>query len=59
MDINELRSWYTLLLIFVFIGIGWWAYSRDRKHDFDEAANLPLNEPESPAMPTNQQGGER
>lgn len=59
MDINEIRAWYTLLLILTFIGIGWWAYSRKRKADFDAAANLPFNEPESPAMPTNHKGGAR
>lgn len=57
MDINELRAWYTLLLILVFIGIALWAYSR--KRNFDDAANLPFNEPESPATPTNHKGGKR
>lgn len=59
MDINDFRAWYTLLLILVFVGIAAWAYSRKRKQDFDEAANLPLNEPESPAQPTTQKGAER
>lgn len=57
MDINDLRAWYTLLLIFVFIGIAVWAYSR--KRNFDAAANLPFSEPDSPAMPNKQEGGER
>jgi cytochrome c oxidase cbb3-type subunit 4 len=27
-----------------FIGIVWWAYSSKRKHSFDEAANLALDD---------------
>ncbi len=48
MDINEIRSWLTLLLLAVFIGIVVWAYSKKRKQDFHDAANLPLDEPEYP-----------
>lgn len=59
MDMNEFRAWYTLLLIVVFIGIAVWAFSHRRKADFDIAANLPLNEPESPAPTTSPKGDER
>ena len=48
MDIHELQSWTTLLLIITFVGIVVWAYSKRRHKDFDEAANLPLEEPEHP-----------
>lgn len=59
MDMNDFRAWYTLLLILVFIGIAVWAFSHRRKSAFDEAANLPLNEPESPAPTTAHKGDER
>ena len=42
MDINTLRGMITALLIVIFIGLIIWAYSKNRKADFDEAAMLPL-----------------
>ena len=42
MDINDLRVVMTVLAFVVFIGIVVWAYSRKRKRDFEEAANLPF-----------------
>jgi len=42
MDINDFRSWHTVLLMALFIGIVIWAYSKRRKSSFDEAANLPF-----------------
>jgi cytochrome c oxidase cbb3-type subunit 4 len=48
MDLNDIRSWYTVVLFVVFIGIWIWAWSSKRKTDFNEAANLPLNEPDFP-----------
>ncbi|BBI53037.1 hypothetical protein HORIV_54580 [Vreelandella olivaria] len=42
MDTGTFRGLITLILIFAFIGIALWAYSKRRKPDFDEAANLPL-----------------
>lgn len=48
MDMNDVRSWYTVVVFVVFIGIFLWAWSGKRKRDFDEAAHLPLNEPEQP-----------
>lgn len=38
MDINDLRSLFTVLAFLAFVGIVWWAYSAKRKADFDEAA---------------------
>jgi len=46
MDINDFRSWHTLILMILFIGIVIWAYSRKRKKSFDEAANLPFADEE-------------
>ena len=42
MDTGTFRGLITLVLIFAFIGIALWAYSKRRKPDFDEAANLPF-----------------
>ena len=33
---------YTVVLFFAFIGMVFWAYSRKRRKDFDQAANLPF-----------------
>jgi cytochrome c oxidase cbb3-type subunit 4 len=42
MDINDLRGISTAFLLVVFIALVFWAYSRKRKEEFDEAANLPF-----------------
>ncbi len=42
MDTGTFRGIITGLLIVAFIGITWWAYSKRRKPDFDEAAHLPF-----------------
>ncbi len=44
MDINTFRGIMTLLLMVLFIGLVFWAYSRRRKTDFNEASQLPLEE---------------
>jgi cytochrome c oxidase cbb3-type subunit 4 len=46
MDINDLRSVFTVLAFASFVGIVWWAYSGKRKASFDEAAKLALDEDE-------------
>lgn len=46
MDINDLRGLSTLFLMVAFIGVCVWAYSRKRRKDFDEAANLPFEDEE-------------
>ncbi len=42
MDINTLRGLATVFAMIAFIGVCIWAYSKKRKPDFDEAANLPF-----------------
>ena len=42
MDINDLRVIIAVLSFAAFVGIVIWAYSRKRKRDFDEAAQLPF-----------------
>ncbi len=46
MDINDLRSLFTVLAFVTFIGIVWWAFSSKQKASFDAAANLALDEEE-------------
>jgi cytochrome c oxidase cbb3-type subunit 4 len=49
MDINDLRSIFTVLVFVIFIGIVWWAYSGQRKHSFEQAAKLALEDDDLPA----------
>ena len=44
MDINDLRSIFTVLAFALFIGIVWWAYSDRRKSAYEAAAMLPLDD---------------
>jgi cytochrome c oxidase cbb3-type subunit 4 len=44
MDIGTVRGLITLALMLAFLGVVIWAYSKRRKADFDEMANLPFNE---------------
>lgn len=53
MDINNLRSAFTVLSLVVFIGIVWWAYSDRRKVAYDEAARLPLDDEDNVPFVTN------
>lgn len=49
MDTGTFRGIITGLLILAFVGITWWAYSKRRKPDFDEAAQLPFADDDEPA----------
>jgi cytochrome c oxidase cbb3-type subunit 4 len=44
MDINDLRTLFTVLAFVLFVGIVVWAYSGKRKGSFDEAANAVLDD---------------
>jgi cytochrome c oxidase cbb3-type subunit 4 len=44
MDLNDLRSVLTVLLLVVFVAIVGWAWSRRNQPAFDEAARLPFEE---------------
>ena len=39
---------FTAFLILLFLGIVAWAYSVDRRLDFSQAAQLPLEKPSAP-----------
>ncbi|MCF8179047.1 MAG: cbb3-type cytochrome c oxidase subunit 3 [Sulfuritalea sp.] len=60
MDINDLRSIFTVLAFIAFIGIVWWAYSDRRKATYEQAAMLPLDDdnelvPTEPQVKKNQE----
>ena len=48
MDINDLRSLFTVLAFIAFIGIVWWAYSDRRKDAYDQAARSVLEDDTPP-----------
>ena len=44
MDAGDWRGIFTIVMFVMFIGICVWAWSSRRKADFDEAAQLPLDD---------------
>jgi cytochrome c oxidase cbb3-type subunit 4 len=44
MDIGTVRGLVTLVVMLAFIGLVAWAYSKRRKADFDEMAQMPFRE---------------
>lgn len=44
MDAGTLGSVVTVLFFALFIGIVWWAFHRENKQKYEEAANLPFEE---------------
>ncbi|MEH6354655.1 MAG: cbb3-type cytochrome c oxidase subunit 3 [Marinobacter sp.] len=46
MDANDLRGVHTLIIMAMFIGIIWWAFSAHRKKANDEASHLPFDDDE-------------
>ena len=51
MDLNLLRSLSTVLMLLVFLAIVAWAWSKHRRSEFDEAAQLPLVDEVSGSTP--------
>ena len=49
MEIGTIRGLITAILMLLFIGVALWAFSRRRKDDFKEAANLPLEDDSRPS----------
>lgn len=49
MDVNELRSIVTVILLVMFLVIVAWTYSKKRAASFDECAALPLQDDEPAA----------
>ena len=46
MDMTDFRSFYTVALLIIFIGIWAWAWSRNNKPKFNDAANSLFDEKE-------------
>ena len=46
MDINEFRGIYVFVVMAVFIGIIWWAFSAHRQKANEEASHLPFDDDE-------------
>ncbi|WP_440905017.1 cbb3-type cytochrome oxidase subunit 3 [Catenovulum sp. SX2] len=44
MDYGTYRGIYTIIVLAVFVGIIWWAYSKQSKKRFDNAANSILDD---------------
>lgn len=44
MDVATLQSWWTLVVLIIFVGIVLWAYSGKRRDSFDAAARMALDE---------------
>jgi cytochrome c oxidase cbb3-type subunit IV len=44
MDVNDLRSLFTVLSLATFVGIWAWAWSRRNQSAFDQAAHLPFTD---------------
>jgi cytochrome c oxidase cbb3-type subunit IV len=44
MELNLLRSLVTLISLAVFAGIVYWAFNRNNRARFDEAASLPFDD---------------
>ncbi len=44
MDINDLRSVFTVVSLLTFVGIVVWAWSKRNQSSFDEAAQLPFKD---------------
>lgn len=48
MELNDLRSIVTVVSLFTFLGIVWWAFGmKGNKKRFEEAANLPFADDEA------------
>ncbi|QWT46361.1 cbb3-type cytochrome oxidase subunit 3 [Azospira inquinata] len=47
MDINDLRSAFTVVSFVLFLGIVWWAFGKHSRRNFDEAAKLPFADDET------------
>jgi cytochrome c oxidase cbb3-type subunit 4 len=46
-DMIDFRSWFTVVMFVIFLGIVIWAWSAKRKRAFTEAANLPFADDET------------
>ena len=52
MDMGTFRGILTAILMVLFIGLVFWAYSRRRDAEFEAAARLPLADEDAPPVST-------
>ncbi|MCG7600700.1 cbb3-type cytochrome c oxidase subunit 3 [Halomonas sp. McH1-25] len=57
MDIGTFRGITTLLIMIAFLGVVFWAYSKRRKKDFDEASRLPFADDDEDATESRDRSG--
>ena len=57
MDAALLHSWWTVVLLVIFVAIVIWAFSARRKAEFDEASRIPLEDDEGPARTGREENG--
>lgn len=46
MDQGTMQGIGTILAMIAFLGVCWWAFSKHKKKDFDEASHLPFDDDE-------------
>ncbi len=49
MDQGTLQGIGTILTFIAFLGVCWWAFSKHKKKDFEEASRLPFADDEAPS----------
>jgi cytochrome c oxidase cbb3-type subunit IV len=59
MNFGFLHGLLTLLLMVLFLGIVWWAFSSRQKKRFEEAANLPFADEDDQPAPKRSQKGDK
>ena len=59
MDYGTYRGVYTIIMMLVFIGIIWWAYSKHSKKSFDDAANSIFEEEDKKDTANEETDGEQ
>ncbi len=50
MDLNDLRSFFTVAGFLSFLSVCSWAFATEREAAFNEAAQLPFTDPEELAL---------
>ena len=55
MDMGTFRGILTAILLVLFIGICAYAWSRNRRSEFDRAARMPLEDDARPPKPENKE----
>ena len=57
MDGATLHSWWTVVMLIVFVAIVIWAWSGRRAADFEAAARIPLEDDDGPVASGREENG--